>query len=526
MGDAALQPRPDLPRRIALLGFHLESNAFAPVSGADAFRSLCYMEGEAILADAARDHPSGPAEIPAFIRDMNASGMDWVPVPVVVAAAEPGGPCEHGFFGEALRDMRRCLAAALPLDGVYISNHGGMVSTMTHDPDGLLYRMVRDVVGPGVPVIATVDLHANISEMMVQSVDMIVSYRTNPHVDQEARAEEAAGHMRAMFGGVRPVSAFIRLPITAPTVSMLTAEGPYADLIDHGQAAAAKNRAILNVSVIGGFVFCDAPKCGLSVIVTTADDADAARRLAADIAARAWADRHRFTARLTPLDEAVAKAASVATDAARPAIILADVADNPGGGGGGNTTWILKALLDRRVGDVLMGVFNDPALAEAAHEAGAGATFDAVFNQAGETEFAKRLEASATVLGLSGGEVVGRRGIWAGRSISIGPSVLLALDGIRVVVGSLRKQCADPVFFEMFGLDLARARTVVVKSRGHFRAGFDEYFAPDQVMEVDTPGLTSPVLSRFSFSGLPRPVFPLDADATWAGPAWEGTPAP
>jgi len=89
-----------------------------------------------------------------------------------------------------------------------------------------------------------------------------------------------------------------------------------------------------------------------------------------------------------------------------------------------------------------------------------------------------------------------------------------------VVVGSLRKQCADPVFFEMFGLDIARARTVVVKSRGHFRAGFDEYFPLDRVCEVDAPGLTSPVLSRFAFRNLPRPVFPLDADATWAGPPW------
>lgn len=525
MAKTASHPRPDLPRRIALLGFHLESNAFAPVSGADAFRSLCYLEGEAITADAALDNPHLPAEIPAFIRDMNASGMDWVPVPVVVAAAEPGGPCDHGFFGETLRDMRRTLTAAMPLDGVYISNHGGMVSTLTHDPDGLLYRMVRDVVGPGVPVIATVDLHANISEMMADSVDMIVAYRTNPHVDQEARAEEAAGHMRAMFSGLRPVSAFIRLPITAPTVSLLTAQGPYADLIDYGQAAAAKNSAILNVSVIGGFVFCDAPKCGLSVIVS-ANHIDAARRLAADIAARAWADRHRFTAALMPLNQAVAMAADVAAHAAHPAIILADVADNPGGGGGGNTTWILEALYEKGVGDVLMGVFIDSALAEAAHQAGAGATFDAVFNGAEETEFAKRLEASATVLGLSDGRCVGRRGIWAGRSISIGPSALLALDGIRVVVGSLRKQCADPVFFEMFGLDLAQARTVVVKSRGHFRAGFDEYFTPEQVVEVDAPGLTSPVLSHFAFTGLPRPVFPLDADTEWTGPDWTVAPTP
>ena len=106
--------------------------------------------------------------------------------------------------------------------------------------------------------------------------------------------------------------------------------------------------------------------------------------------------------------------------------------------------------------------------------------------------------------------------------VNLGPSALLDLGGlIQVVVVSIRKQCADPVFFEMFGLDIARARTVVVKSRGHFRAGFDEFFGPDQVIEVDAPGLTSPVLSRFDFKNLPRPVFPLDQDADWTGPPWK-----
>ncbi len=167
-----------------------------------------------------------------------------------------------------------------------------------------------------------------------------------------------------------------------------------------------------------------------------------------------------------------------------------------------------------------MGVFIDPALARAAHEAGEGAEIAAVFNAEGENEFSKRFEAPATVIGLSDGECVGRRGLWAGRALSLGPAALLELNGIKVVVGTNRKQCAEPMFFEMFGLDIAKARSVVVKSRGHFRAGFDEFFGPERVIEVDAPGLTSPVLSRFNFKNLPRPVYPLDADAAWDGPKW------
>jgi microcystin degradation protein MlrC len=123
---------------------------------------------------------------------------------------------------------------------------------------------------------------------------------------------------------------------------------------------------------------------------------------------------------------------------------------------------------------------------------------------------------SAQVLNTTDGRVVGRRGIWAGRALDLGPTCALRIGGITLVCVSRRKQCADPVFFEMHGLDIGAARTVVVKSRGHFRGGFDEFFTPDRVIEVDTPGLTSPVIERLPFKGLPRPVFPLDADANWS----------
>ncbi|MBV8166374.1 MAG: MlrC C-terminal domain-containing protein, partial [Alphaproteobacteria bacterium] len=107
--------------------------------------------------------------------------------------------------------------------------------------------------------------------------------------------------------------------------------------------------------------------------------------------------------------------------------------------------------------------------------------------------------------------------IWAGRALDVGPSAALDLGGMTVVVTSLRKQCADPVFFEMLGLDVAAARVVVVKSRGHFRAGFARLFTPERIIEVDAPGLTSPILGRFKFQSLPRPVYPLDQQTAWSG---------
>ncbi|MBT6442098.1 MAG: M81 family metallopeptidase, partial [Alphaproteobacteria bacterium] len=347
-----------------------------------------------------------------------------------------------------------------------------------------------------------------VSERMVENTDVLVSYITNPHVDQYERAAESARLMSEMFAGMRPRTSFIRLPLVAPTVSLLTVQGPYADLINYGQSQVTEK--IANVSVVPGFVYSNTPQNGIAVVVTARNDIEPARELAADLAARSWADRDRFRAHLTSIDDAVA-----ATKKTGPAVILADVADNPGGGGSGNTTWIIEALVNARAEGVLMGVFNDQALSAAAKAVGEGNEFPSVFNADTESEFSKRFEVPAKVLALRDGTCVGRRGIWAGRSLDLGTCALLQIGGIKVVVGSVRKQCADPIFFEMFGLDIGKASAVVVKSRGHFRAGFDEFFPHEQVIEVDAPGLVSPIFDNYNFDGLPRPIYPLDPDTTW-----------
>ncbi|HEX3500278.1 MAG TPA: M81 family metallopeptidase [Stellaceae bacterium] len=501
--------------RIALLGFSIECNKFAPVATRADFEQRCYLAGDALLREARAAAPRMLAETPGFVAAMDESGP-WQAVPILLAMAEPNGPVEHGFFTAMLEEMRAGLAAAMPLDGVYVCEHGAGLTTEEDDPDGILFAMVREIVGPDVPVIATLDLHANVSERMVKSLDVFIGYRTNPHLDMRERGRDAAAAMHEMLGGVRPKRAFVRLPIVPPTVTMLTASGPYAELIDYGQARQkVSGGEIMNVSVMGGFAFADTAKNGLAIIVTARSRVEAAHALALDIAAQGWARRERFAPQLTSVGEAVAKALLAGGDAAHPPLAFADVADNPGGGGRGNTTFMLEAFHRAGITGALLGVFHDPALAAEAHEHGVGAKFEARFNRAGADGFSLPYSAPATVLALSDGICHGRRGIFAGADIRLGKSCALDLGGMTVVVISLRTQCADPVFFEMFGLDIAKARVVIVKSRGHFRGGFDEFFGHEQIVEVDLPGLTSPMLARFDWTRLPRPVVPLDPVVDW-----------
>lgn len=503
------------PPRIALLGMICESNRIARPAGRKDFHSLCWFEGDALLAEARKTDSAIAAEFCSFVKAMDASGA-WEPVPILLAASHPAGPVERAVFDEALGTMLAGLRAAGPLDGILIANHGAMVAEHLHDPDGEIAEQVRNVAGDTSRIVMTLDLHANISDRMVETTDLIVGYRTNPHVDMIERGEEAAFSMRRMLGGLAdPKSTHLKMPVCPASVTLLTATGPYGAMIDFGQRRQAELAgSILNVSVFGNFVFSDVPENGLSVVVTARNDQKAADDLAREIAAHGWALRDGFIKDLT----SVADAVNLALENDRQATIFSDAGDNPGGGGSGRTTELLAALIGANAQDVLYGSFYDPALAAEAHSAGVGARFTARFNTKASGEpwehWDVPLAAEAEVLALHDGGVTGRLGIFAGRRMTLGKCAALKIGGIVAIVISDRAQTADPVFFEMFGLDIAAARTIVVKSRGHFRAGFIPWFAPEQVYEVDTGGLTCPVLQRYDFQYLPRPSFPLDADVT------------
>jgi len=323
--------------------------------------------------------------------------------------------------------------------------------------------------------------------------------------------------MRELLAGTRPEVAFIRLPIVAPQVKQLTATGLYGETIDYGQTQI--DETVMNVSILGGFTYGDTPYNGMSLIVTTRGDPARADALCKELASRVWAARKRFLPTLTPLDECIRKAVEVGGDKSAEPVIIADVADNPGGGGRGNTTWLLRGLHEAGAEGVILGVFNDAALAAEAHSLGVGATFKAEFNRAESDQYSEPFAAEAEVLSLSDGILIGRDpGSRAGSTIDLGRSAALRVGKIEMVVISIRQQCFDPGYFESFGINVKAARTTVVKSRGHFRAGFSVYFRPDQVIECDAPGLTSPNLANFDWRGFTRPIYPLDMETTWKVP--------
>lgn len=506
---------PTLPR-IAILGFAIECNRFSPVTTAAHFAERLDIRGPEILRQARSEPCRATPDLPGFVQEMDRSGP-WTPVPLRIVLSQPGGPVEQPFFDGFLSEIDDELRNAGALDGVFVVSHGAALTTGSDDPDGDLYALIRQQVGPGVPVIGVFDLHANVSPKMVDHLDVFVGYLENPHTDIRERGVEAARHMREMLAGAKTAVAMVKLPLAPPSITLLTAHGPYSEMIRYGQTQVGGD--IMNVSIMAGFVFSDCPKNGYTAVVTARNgNRRAAFDLALELCQRTWSMRQRFRKVMTSLGDAVRLAVEAGANRAAPPVLLADVGDNPGGGGRGNTTYLLRALVEAGADGVVIGIFNDATLAAEAHRCGLGERFTARFNRAEDNTFSLPFEAPATVTALSDGAIVGRRGLLKGVAASMGPSALLQIAGVAVVVISNRQQCMDPVQLENLGVDIAAARTVVLKSRGHFRAGFDEFFPPERIFEVDCPGLTSPALHTFDWTRLPRPIYPLDEATTWAPP--------
>lgn len=502
--------------RIAIIGLFLESNRYSPVIPGNKFRLI---KGDAITEDARSEKPKLLKEGLGFFEQMDATG-EWEPMPISMVLGGAGGPAEGVFINESIADIESRLTEVAPVDGVYILNHGAMTTTLDEDPDGTLYEAVRSIVGADTPIVTTIDLHANISQRMVDNADVIVSYITDPHIDQFERGKEAADVMRELLSGVQPMVRNIRVPIVPPNVSLLTSNGPYGDLIDFGQSRL--NEDILNVSVVAGVAYSDTSENGLHIIVVGRDSAEAAEALCAELAQMAWDIRDRFMWNLVPIETAVKTSVLTGTDITQKPVLLADLGDNIGAGGPGNTLWLLEALYTAQAEGVVIGSFFDSNLVASATGAGEGASFTAkVTGDDWEGANGQLIIENAQVLRLHPGTFPITMGPLNGMIVNAGPMALLQLGTIKVLLTSRRPIVwPDPTLLEELGVPMESLRTLVLKCRSNYRAVYNRYFDTDRMIEVDTPGRTSPVLTRHDWQNLPRPSYPIDRDFDWQVPTF------
>ncbi|HET9693199.1 MAG TPA: M81 family metallopeptidase, partial [Steroidobacteraceae bacterium] len=375
--------------RVAVGGFQHETNTFSP-------RLATLVDFE--TPDAWPGLTRGPAlfeaiagiNLPAAGFAAEARSLRHELVALTWCSAQPSGRVTRQAFEHIADLLCEDLRAAGPLDAVYLDLHGAMVAEHVDDADGEVLRRVRAVVGPAVPVVASLDYHANVSARMTQQAHALVTYQTYPHVDMAECGARAARCLHDLFGKPRPRVAFESLDFLVPLTSQSTLAQPMQDIA--ALAAQLERPPLLAVNVAPGFPAADVPECGPSAYACGWDAAvarDAVSRLADALRER----EGEFALELYSVAEACRLAQSTTAPRGRP-LVLADTQDNPGAGGNADTTTLLKALVAARVSRVLAGVYCDPQAAARAHAAGVGARLDLEFGgrsgPPGETPLAAR----------------------------------------------------------------------------------------------------------------------------------------
>jgi len=270
-----------------------------------------------------------------------------------------------------------------------------------------------------------------------------------------------------------------------------------------------------------GDEICEDVRSATPKLVTAREDAVAADKLCVSLANRAWGMRERFLWRLTPVDEAVETAVHAGQHPSDRPVLLADLGDNIGAGGPGNTLWMLEALINAGACGVLIGSFFDPGLVQQAAEAGVGSRIQAIFHgDDWEREISQLVLDDVRVLRLHSGQFRITSGPLTDMPVSAGPSCLLKVGEVLVLVTSRRPIVwPDPSLLVELKVDIQTVRTLVLKCRSNYRAVFNQYFDSDRMIEVDTPGRTSPVLTRHNWLRIPRPFYPIDRDFQWSASA-------
>jgi microcystin degradation protein MlrC len=394
----------------------------------------------------------------------------WELVPTIAAGATPSAHVTRDAFERIVTEMVDGIAAAGPIDAVYLDLHGAMVTEHHDDGEGEILARVRRVIGNDVPLVASLDLHANVSPRMIEHADALIAYRTYPHVDMADTGRACAEHLALLLRSrQRLAKAFRQLPFLIPISWQCTNDQPAKGIYE--QLAALESDAVPTLSFAPGFPAADFRDCGPSVFAygRTQADADAT---ADRFVALVESHEDDFDGRIYSPDEGVRLAMELAKSASKP-IVIADTQDNPGAGGTSDTTGMLRALVRNEAQEAATGVIFDPQSARAAHAAGVGATVTLDLGGKSGIPGDAPYRETFVVEKLSDGKFVAPGPFYGGRDMDMGPSACLRIGGVRVVVGSYKAQLADQSMYRYVGIEPTRQKILVNKSSVHFRADFE-----------------------------------------------------
>ncbi|MEE6282879.1 M81 family metallopeptidase [Georgenia sp. MJ170] len=493
--------------RLAVLGLGHETNTFSSVpadltayndGGIHRGQDLVdeYLESQATFAGFLTPHACQDVEV----------------VPLLAAWINPCGAVTFEAFESIVGEMVTMLRDAGPVDGVLLGLHGAAVAVGQLDADAEIAGRVRAVVGPDVPIGVVVDMHANLDHRLVESVDVLLPYQTNPHVDARERGIECRARVLELVGRTqRPGLVLEQLPLVVTITRQDTREEPMAGLLAHARELEQID-GVLDVSVVEGFPYADVPPMGMSVVVAHRDGAPAAREVAATMSERVWAARKALQGDGVSVTDAISAVAEHHDD--RPLLVL-DVGDNVGGGGPGDSTVLLAEALRRGVGGLVV-VLLDPAAVRELSGAAIGDRVQVAVGGRSAEQDGEPVTLDAVVIGRSDGRYEEPKMAHGGlRYFDAGAMVALRTSegDITAVLTSKLVQPITPHQLGTVGLDPASFRAIVAKGVNGPRAGYADVCG--DLVVADTPGVTRLSVQGFTYVNRRRPMYPYEPETTY-----------
>jgi microcystin degradation protein MlrC len=481
-----------------------EANTFSPVATTlQSFRDYHYLVGAEI-----ENLRGTRTELGAFL-DV-ARQKNWQIVPALAAMAMSSGKVTRETFDALKTALLDALGAAGELDGVLLALHGAMVMQDVDDAEGDLLAAVRSAAGPRLPVVASLDLHGNITPAMVQHADILVGFDTCPHTDLYETGERAARLLSRLMGGeIRPAMALARVPLIVPPDTMDTSDGPLGEIVRRAKSL-EHHAHILSASVFCVQPWLDIPDLACSTLVVSDGEASAAQDAARALAHAFWQTRHAFRVELHSPEQAIALAAQ---EGSGP-VIFSDSADSIGSGATGDATGILRALLAAAdLPGTALTTIVDPQVVEQAVSAGVGAHVALKVGGKRDTRFNTPVYLQGRVRTIFEGRFRLSGASYGGLEMNMGRTVVVESHQVFVVITSLPTWTHHPDFYRAVGLKPEDALIVVTKSNILFKASYRELAR--KILWVAAEGLSDPNLTRLPFARITRPLYPFDEMETF-----------
>ncbi|HUG19428.1 MAG TPA: M81 family metallopeptidase [Planctomycetaceae bacterium] len=493
--------------RVGIIGLLHESNTFLSRTTTFAdFESVTLLTGNTICEQFAR----GLHELGGFVDGLASHSGTIETVPLLVARALPSGTVETACWNRLLEMMLDQLEAAGPLDGILVAPHGATVSEEFPDADGHWLSVIRRRVGPDVPLIGTIDPHANLSPQMLSACDALLAYRTNPHLDQRERGLEAAELMvRTLRKEIRPTMAAAFPPLAINIERQMTQEAPLSELSKY--ADAQKQRpGMLSNSIVLGFPYADVPEMGSATIAVTDNDPELARKLADELAGQIWNRREELKGRMIDIETALDRCQELPGP-----VCLLDMGDNVGGGSAADGTFLAHALHRRKDLTSFVCLF-DPDAVQKASAAGVGSTMKMSVGGKSDDLHGEPLTAEFRVRSLHEGrfrETQVRHGGFS--EFDQGPTAIVETEsGLTIMLTSRRMVPFSLQQLLSCEIDPKKFQVIVAKGVNAPLAAYQEVCP--HFLRVNTPGSTCADLHALEYRFRRWPLYPLEESAEWS----------